>query len=337
MSCGEVDHYGARFWNHLPAVLAYMCKRATGNPRLWWMDYVKQRYADPPFTRGLVIGCGNGWVERDLYDRGVARHFDAFDASPRYIETANAQKGDRSITYRVGDYETFRPNGKYDLIVNVAALHHACYLYRLVSRLADALEPHGLFVNWDYVGPSRNQYNADHERIMVQINESLPERFRTPHRLRPLIFETIADPTEAVHAADIMPAVEKCFEIVERRDLGGGVAYQLLWQHTELFEGEDPEAKQVLERILLLDDELTRAGTVPSLFSFFVCRRRDVNNVMDLRRRVYEPLRESFAKVAGGYYPSEIPILIRDKYRVGGLAHVVRAGLRKVARRFARH
>ena len=86
------DHYSDKYWNDLPAVLSYLCRRSTGNPELWWMDYFKSMYATPPFKRGLVIGCGNGWVKRNLIDRCVAEHFDAFDFSESYLKEAEEKK-----------------------------------------------------------------------------------------------------------------------------------------------------------------------------------------------------------------------------------------------------
>ena len=179
-----VDHYQDSYWNDLPAVLAYLCRRATGRADLWWMDYFKQRYAAQPFKRGLIVACGNGWVERSLIDRGIAEHFDAFDSAEHYLKEAEAQKGTRSIRYFQSGFATFQPRERYDLIVNVAALHHAQYLYRHLSRLTGALAPGGVFVHFEYVGPSRNQYSEDHVSRMAAVNQSLPARFRTTHALQ---------------------------------------------------------------------------------------------------------------------------------------------------------
>ena len=41
------------------------------------MDYFKRQYATPRRKRGLVIGCGNGWVERDLYDCYISCYWPA--------------------------------------------------------------------------------------------------------------------------------------------------------------------------------------------------------------------------------------------------------------------
>jgi SAM-dependent methyltransferase len=303
-----VDHYKDQYWNDLPTVVSHLCRRATGDPGLWWMDYFKARYATPPRKRALVFGCGNGWVERDLYDRSVAEQFDAFDASAAYLEQATRARLDRRITYAQADFDSYRPASTYDLLVNVASLHHVRYLFRMLAILRDALEDDGVFVHWEYVGPSRNQYTDEHLAVMRGINEALPRRFRTPHPLRHDLRTFLAgDPTEAVHAADIPRALDLFFEPVERKLLGGGVAYQILWNNLDEFRKGDAEAKGTLDWLLTLDERLTESGAVPPLFAFLVYRKRQSTGYRALLGRfVEEPVREAFARAAGGRYPAEV-------------------------------
>jgi SAM-dependent methyltransferase len=291
-----MDHYIDRYWNELPEVLSYLCRSATGDPKLWWMDYFKQNYATPPLQRALVIACGNGWVERSLYDRRVALHFDAYDPDPSYLEQAEALRGDRPIRYFQADFTSFSAEHPYDLVVNVAALHHARRLYETVERVACSMTEAGILVNWDYVGPSRNQYSPKHLGIMKAANRSLPTHLRSPHPLRPALRTIISgDPTEAAHSSEIRKAVGLYFDILEWNDLGGGVAYQILWNNVAGFQDGDPTAKSSLERLLATDDELTRNGVVPSLFAFFVARRQGrprARLTKAYHRYMKEPLRE---------------------------------------------
>jgi SAM-dependent methyltransferase len=309
----KINHYADQYWNDLPAVLSYLCKRATGDSSLWWMDYFKKHYATPPRRRALVFGCGTGWVERDLFDRKVAETFDAFDSSSDYLAIAKGQRGERPIHYAQSNFDGYVPQVSYDLIVNVASLHHVRFLFRMVDLLSRALDPDGLFVHWEYIGPSRNQYSASHVAILRGINQSLPERFRTPHPLRHDLRTFLAgDPTEAIHSADILRALDEYFEPVERKVLGGGVAYQLLWNNLSEYRKDDEEARAILESLLRLDESLTSTGAVPPLFAFLIyrhrARRRSLSAAID--RFVREPLRERFADLTGGLYPTD---LVRGK------------------------
>jgi SAM-dependent methyltransferase len=304
-----VDHYADEYWNALWPVVDYLQRRSTGDPKLWWMDYLRDRYNPAGFERALVIGCGNGWVERDLFDRGVAKRFDAFDASEAYLSEAERARGDRPIHYFEADFRQLQLRDRYDLVVNVAALHHAQYLYGATRVLAHALVPDGLFVHWEYVGPSRNQYPRGQVRAMGEVRDSLPERFRTPHALRHDLRDMVlGDPTEAVHSSEIRRALLDYLDIVEWRDLGGGIAYQLLWNHLAPFRDGSPEAEAALERILAADAALSGTAGVPHLFAFAVMQRRRGADTIGatVRRLVREPVREAVAQRSGGYYPVEL-------------------------------
>lgn len=311
MTTKEVDHYSDRYWNDLAVVREHLCRLATGDRSVWWPIHLKTRYATPPRERALIIACGNGWVERELHDLEIARHFDAFDPNPGYLEQAHELKGDRSIDYFQATFSDFPLDRDYDLIVNVAALHHARYLYRTLERLARALVPHGLLVNFDYVGPSRNQYSSKHLDHMVRANRSLPEAFRTPHSLVPPLQTMVReDPTEAVHSEEVLPAMELYFETVERHDLGGGLAYQILWNNIEPFADEtDERAQRELERLLTLDWELTRTREIPTLFTYLLARPRSGGVPLRARyaRWIKEPAREALSRtLLGDFYPGEI-------------------------------
>lgn len=266
-----INYYADKYWNDLPAVRAYIYQNATGDKNLSWILYLKKRYAEKPFTNCLILACGNGWAERELYDNGVALEFDAFDYLDSSIELARQQKGDRPINYFKSSFNELVLEKQYDLIVNVGALHHAASLDELLNKLALAMSPEGIFVNWDYVGPNRNQYTDENMKLMTELNESLPPRFQTKHPLRLGVDSFIkGDITEAVCSSDIISTFEKYFEVIERRNLGGGIAYQLLWNNISEFLKEDPEAKAQLEKILNMDALHTKNRTVSNLFAFFI-------------------------------------------------------------------
>jgi SAM-dependent methyltransferase len=268
-----------------------------------------------------VIACGNGWVERSLLDRGVAEEFDAFDPAEHYLREAESEKGARRIRYFRDSFETFEPEGEYDLVVNVAALHHAQHLYRHLSRLVRGLSADGVFVNWEYVGPSRNQYSDAHVALMEAVNADLAPRFQTRHGLRPGLLGTVrGDATEAVHSAEIVDAVDAYFEFLEFKPLGGGIAYQIMWNNVAELARDDAEARAALTALIRADDEQTQAGAVPNLFAYFVCRRRTGSNPrLALRRfawqHLIEPAREAFARLALGFYPSELAAWLVRKLR----------------------
>jgi SAM-dependent methyltransferase len=314
-----VSYYGVdRYWNELSGVIGHLARLSTGSEQGWWTRYVEERYCDRPRRNALVLACGNGWVERAIFDQGLVREIDAFDADPAYVEMARKDQGERNINYFVSDFRSFRASRQYDLIVNHAALHHAAWLYRHCYELSKSLARDGILVNWEYTGPDRNQYDEDHVAYLASYNNSLPERFRTSQPLRPSLRLALeADPSEAVHSSEIVHALENEFEIVERRDLGGRLAYPLLWNNIAEYERDDDEARRVLGNLLADDEEATRCGKIPNLFAFIIARprtgRRRMRSAIDLHVR--EPVRERLAEHTGDIYPYEVITTLR-RYRL---------------------
>jgi len=293
----------------LPAVVRYLSRRATGSEEESWGSYLKRRYCAEPRRTALVIGCGNGWVERSMVDIGLLASVDAFDIDPANIALAEKDRGDRDINYFVSDFKSFVPQRKYDFIVNFAALHHAEYLYRVCDRLSEALTPDGLFFNWEYVGPDRNQYGPAQMAAMNAVQNQLPVRFRSPHALRASLGLMVReDKTEAVHSSEVLRAVALYFDVIEHHELGGGIAYQILWNNIDEIERDDDEATRWLAWLLEEDERTLLDGSVPSSFAFFMAgkKKTPVRPAQRYVRYVKEPVRERFSSLTGGLYLQEI-------------------------------
>ena len=131
------DHYTDTYWNDLDMVQRYINKHATDSEDTIWQIDLLSRFAEyVPFKKCLVIGCGNGWVERQLYDLKIGLDFDAFDISEKYLEEAKEKKENRSINYYKDDLNNLKklPRNHYDAIFNVGVLHHG---FRLSKTLWD--------------------------------------------------------------------------------------------------------------------------------------------------------------------------------------------------------
>lgn len=272
----DVDHYSDKYWNNLDLVQKYICKNSTDDDRIIWQIDALNRFKDKiPFSECLVIGCGNGWVERQLYDLGIGKHFDAFDISEKYLETAEKEKEGRNITYFIDDINNLEKlhKNKYDAVFNVGVLHHTFRMTKALWQILQSLKLDGLLFNYEYVGPAQNQYSDEHLKIMQRINESLPERFRTKYDLRPPKEAfALGDPSEAVNADLVKPTIERFFDIAYQRNLNGGIAYQILWNNIDEFNKNDELSAKTLKYLIKKDEELTDGKKIPVLFWYSVCK-----------------------------------------------------------------
>jgi 2-polyprenyl-3-methyl-5-hydroxy-6-metoxy-1,4-benzoquinol methylase len=268
------SHYSDKYWNELDLVAKYKNKLSTGNEDIHWIDDIQNRFNDYlPFENILIVGCGNGWLERRLYDQGIGKNFDAFDISEKYIHEAKEKKENRNINYFIDDINNLQKikSKKYDAIFNFAILHHATEIDSAMKKLSESLKPGGLIFNEEFVGPARNQYTDEHLGIMLEVNSDLPEKFRSKHTLRPPLANFRVEPSEAIHSDLVRSTFEKYFEIVFEREMNGGIAYQILWNNIELFKNpNDPEAKKWLNYLVEQDIKFSKQKEVPILFWYGV-------------------------------------------------------------------
>ena len=83
-SIQNYSHYTDKYWNDLDSVVKYKNKLSTGDENTHWIDDIFSRFKKHlPFEDVLIVGCGNGWLERRLYDQGIGKNFDAFDISEK--------------------------------------------------------------------------------------------------------------------------------------------------------------------------------------------------------------------------------------------------------------
>jgi SAM-dependent methyltransferase len=270
-------YYSSVYWNDYPRVVEYISRRCTGDPHTWWVDDFTRRFCPGgPFDHGLFLNCGNGWVERDFVDRGIVRRATAFDYARDLLEQAEGARGDRPITYFQADVNTVDfEESAFDLVVNVGAIHHVQYINRLLRLLCRAMAAEGVLLSFDYVGPARNQYPRRQWRLVREANRLLPPEVRKDRLRRPHLPTMLHDdPTEAIHSDLTFETMGRYFDILERHDVGGGIAYDILTHNEKARRLPDDKIAPFLDRLLALDDEHTASGRVPTLFSYFVARPR---------------------------------------------------------------
>lgn len=267
-------YYKGKYWNDIPMVLRYMCKNFTGNEKKWWVDDFKDRYARKPFKHALFLNCGDGRHEIEFYDKGIASEITAFDISPELVKIAKRNKGRRKINFFVDDANKIKlKSNQFDLVVNVAALHHVQYVNRLCREIAKSLKPNGFIVNFDYVGSHRNQYPIFSWIIVRAINKLLPANVKKSPIGYPHIPTMLAtDPTEAIHAELVETMLGRYFNIIENHKTGGGIAYDLLTHNENLNRLNKKVLNKYVAKILVLDRMLVKLGIAPNLFSYIVAK-----------------------------------------------------------------
>ncbi len=220
-------HRWDEIWMNHPAVRARINRRVTGDPAKWPIRWLSEVAAGRlPFRRALSVGCGVGNLERSLLELGLVEHVTGIDSSAEAIgqarrAAAEAGCADR-VDYAVADaWERLAAARGLDAVFFHSSLHHFDRLPAFLGLVRAALAPHGVLYLDEYAGPARDEWTWRHLVRWNAAYRRLPRAVRRTRIIRRPINRE--DPTEAIESSGILPAVEKHFRVLARRDYGGNL------------------------------------------------------------------------------------------------------------------
>ena len=271
-------------WSSSPLVDRIINRRVAGVETRNWLGWVKEKYLKEPAGMGLSIGCGTGLLERDAVDQGLCLAMEGVDIAGGALEIARGKAGGLPVTYRQMDLESdILPPGKYDVVFSAGALHHVNRLDFCIEQLHASLKEDGLLVLNEYTGPCRFQWEARQLKPVFEIYGFLPWRYRynylasetVPYPQRPEICSMVADdPSEAVRSSEMLDVVERYFERIDRRKIGGTLLNPFLSGILENFDEEEELDRSFISVVAMLEEQLMQGGFIASDFVVDVYRRR---------------------------------------------------------------
>ncbi len=314
---------GELTWMTALPVLLYLNERATGHPARDWLTAWAPRYMPGERVDALVLGCGEGWLERALAQHAWIGHIDACDFAADAVARARAL-APAKVSYRVLDLNRDPIEGSYDVIIAHSVLHHVENLEHAYTQIERALKEDGALLVNEYAGPNRFQYSDEVHGMINGLLRALPPHLRRgahtgrvyEEKARPTVEEMIHnDPSEAVRSAELIPMLRERFDVVEHRDLGGTLMQHLLYDIVLNFRFEDPVARSLLEMMLTFEGAMVDEGRLES--SYVLCAARK-KNAPRPRERV--PDMPPLPDEAKGWKPSRAAW--QDRLgQLAGLAH----------------
>ena len=260
----------------------------TGDGDRFWLDAICDQYLRPPAGLVLSLGCGTGIHEEHMLSRGFAERVIAYDMSAEAIAAArrrlDATPWGPRIELRCGDpLADGLPTGAFDVLLVEAAIHHFVRIDEMFELMHRVLKPTGLLVYDEYVGADHHQHPPELIALLDRVNACLAPAYRRDFEsgvprenvgATPLEWMLEYDPTEGVHASRILPLTYQYFEVVERRDYGGAILRPFFSRILTNWDFSNPKDQTIARLIILLEQELTRLGAIPTHQTLVVARPR---------------------------------------------------------------
>jgi SAM-dependent methyltransferase len=270
-------------WMASTAVLMHLNERATGDPARDWLSSWAHRYFVGDRLRVLVLGCGEGWLERAIAAWPFVEHIDAVDVSEEAVARARAAGGQK-ITYGVVDLnvDSLKP-GAYDVIVAHSILHHVENLEHAFAEIERSMKPDAMLIVNEYAGPNRFQFSDEILGIINELLAALPadlRRGQVEQRIydrkerpsREFMIEN--DPSEAVRSEDLLPMIGDRFEVLESKKIGGTILMHLLYDIVQNFRFDDPHERALIEMMCATEGALVDAGAIGCDFVILAARKK---------------------------------------------------------------
>jgi SAM-dependent methyltransferase len=260
-------------WMANTAVLMHLNERATGDPACDWLSSWAHRWFVGDRLRVLVLGCGEGWLERAVAQWPFVAHIDAVDFAEEAVARAREAARDiPKIHYGVVDLNRDElPRDAYDVVVAHSVLHHVENLEHAFAQLERTMRPNATLIVNEYVGPNRFQYSDD----VLSIMNTLLACIGQPPKSRPTVDEMLAnDPTEAVRSDELLAFLARHFEVLERKNIGGTILQHLLYETVREFRFEVPRERAVLEILCTIEAMLVDSGRIPCDYVILAARKR---------------------------------------------------------------
>lgn len=277
-------------WWDLPEITARWNYLITGDEEKEYYNYFTEKYLDGKNSlSALSLACGTGSRELKWFETKKFYLIDAYDLSKKRIDYAikiAGQKGyDKVINYKCADiYEIPIKEDFYDIIFGEQSLHHLTPLDELFLRVKKMLKPDGYFLINEYVGADRFQWDEKQLRAANDLLQTFPIKFRkywksntikkrvyAPSRLRMLL----SDPSEAVESSNILPMLDKHFELIEMKNYGGTILQLVFDKIAHNFLTDDLETKNLLKQCFDFEDKLISEGKLKSNFIFAVYKNKN--------------------------------------------------------------
>lgn len=278
----DLDYVSADWWI-IPKVLERWNFLVTGHKNLDYTTFFVENYLQHKKGLKLVsLGSGISANEIKLAQYSNFEEIICIDiAKDQMLEAEASAKrlGLKNISFVCADFNTYDiPKEYYDIVFFHSSLHHFDNMTHFVATtIKNSLKPNGLLVINEYVGPTRLQFPKSQ---ILKINEALkliPKTYRTRYKSNLLkkrfygsgiIRMIIADPSECIDSAMILPAIHANFKTVVEKPYGGNILMNALKDISHHFADLDAPKTEVLESLFAFEDEYLK--TNPSDFVFGV-------------------------------------------------------------------
>lgn len=278
-------------WLELPEIRSYVNKRVSGNTQKGWFSHLNSYKTQ--FDKALIVGCGNGKLERGLSKQGYFNTALGIDIAEGSLKLANenAKKNNiHNLSYKYFNIEKsdLKKLGNFDLIIVNMVAHHIDDLNTFFLRLNSILTKDGILAMNEYVGPNRFKLNKKTIKIINQLLDSFPKELKKDFLPRDEYREHYknateddfqkSDPSEAINSENIEKFALKNLKLDKKFNYGGNITHMLFNGIAENFNKKKYLINDYLRLVMTFEEILEEQEVVKSDFAVYYFKKKFQNN-----------------------------------------------------------
>lgn len=271
-------------WWIIPAVQRRWSKMICGDENVEYKDYFMKKYFENKSDLKLLsLGSGECAHEIELGAYANFSEITCVDINQANLDLGkkNAnERGLKNMKFLNADVNKDKlPQEYYDIVFFSHSLHHFEEIEKLLEqKVKPCLRPGGLLIIHEFVGATRHQFP---KKQIQAVNRAIPliaKKYRTRYKTNlsknsysgpGLLRMIVADPSECVDSASILPAIYKNFSVVEEKPYGGNILVGALKEIAHHFVQENPEKKKILQDLFRFEDDFLKENQSDYVFGIY--------------------------------------------------------------------
>lgn len=271
-------------WWMIPMVKERWNIKISGQADMNYRQFLMSKYlSDKENLRLLSLGSGSCTHELELAEYEQFTEIVCVDLAQNRLDEAKLLANEIGLTnmrFLCTDIRHFNfQKEHFDVVLFNSSLHHFQDVKTLIPNyIIPCMKVDGILVINEFVGPNRLQFPKEQiraiNRSLKLIDPAFRKRFKTNWPKNRFdgsgIWRMIlADPSECIDSANILPALHQNLETVIEKPLGGNILMNTLKDIAHHFLDLDAQKKDILTKLFQFEDEYLKTHTSDFIFGIY--------------------------------------------------------------------
>jgi ubiquinone/menaquinone biosynthesis C-methylase UbiE len=275
-------------WWIIPEVKQRWNEKISGNKEVGYEQFMMDNYFKAQQNLRLIsIGSGSCSHEIELASYANFKDVVCVDLSANRMKEAEEkalQLGRNNMKFLCTNFLTSQlEEENFDIVLFHSSLHHFDNIDQLLqTRIKDLLKPNGKLVINEFVGATRLQFKKEQVNAINEALNLIPSAYKT--RFKSNAVKTkfyvsgkwrmiLADPSECIDSASIMPSIHQHFDTVVEKPYGGNILMHALKDISHHFVELDETKSQVLSDVFKFEDEYLESHASDFVFGIYALNK----------------------------------------------------------------